>query len=161
MINYLIKNNLKIILAIVTTAIICITGTAFATGYWAKDISYTKEGTNIKNVEEALNDLYLKKQIIMYKLGSYNTLNTQTIDISNIFTEYKTFTKDNFIISNANVHAIKGYSNVWIYEKAIKEYDSATGILTLGQSVDTGEGWGRYVQYDLYLIKGNIVKVDN
>lgn len=56
MISRFIKNNLKIILAVVVTAIICISGAVFATGYFAKDIIY-KDG---KNVEEALNDLYSK-----------------------------------------------------------------------------------------------------
>ena len=56
MITRFIRNNLKIILAIIITAIICISGAVFATGYFAKDIIY-KDG---KNVEETLNDLYSK-----------------------------------------------------------------------------------------------------
>lgn len=59
-----IKNNLKTILAVGATAIICISGTVFATGYLASQISY-KDG---KNVEEALNELYNKNlNISLYK----------------------------------------------------------------------------------------------
>lgn len=58
----MIKKNLKYILIIGVTAIICISGTVFATGYFANDISYTKEGLNVRNVEEALNDLYQSKR---------------------------------------------------------------------------------------------------
>lgn len=60
MITRVIRNNFKIILAVGLTAIICISGTAFATGYFAGDISYKKaDGTQI-NVETALNELYSK-----------------------------------------------------------------------------------------------------
>ena len=51
------RNNLKTILAVGATAVICISGTAFAAfQYNAKQVEY-KDG---KSVEEALNDLYNK-----------------------------------------------------------------------------------------------------
>ena len=52
-----IGNNLKIILAIFATAIICISGTIFATyQYQASQVEY-----NGQSVESALNELYSKK----------------------------------------------------------------------------------------------------
>lgn len=60
MINSFIKKNLEIILAVVVTAIICISGTVFATGYFASDVKYKKEDGTETNVEKALNELYNK-----------------------------------------------------------------------------------------------------
>lgn len=58
MISRIIKCNFKIIIAVGLTAIICISGTVFATGYFARDISYKKvDGTEL-SVEQALNELY-------------------------------------------------------------------------------------------------------
>ena len=68
------KNNLKTILAVSATAVICISGTVFATGYFAKDINYTREGSNVKNVAEALNDLYLNNQVKLYDIKNKTTL---------------------------------------------------------------------------------------
>lgn len=54
------KNNLKTILTVGATAVICISGTAFAAfQYNAKQVEY-KDG---KSVETALNELYSKKNI--------------------------------------------------------------------------------------------------
>ena len=74
MISRFIKNNFKIIVAISITAIICISGTVFATGYLAKDISYKREGTNIKNVEEALNELYSTNNVKLYDMRNKTTI---------------------------------------------------------------------------------------
>lgn len=53
--NKFIKTNLKTILAVFATAIICISGTVFATlEYQASQVEY-KDG---KSVEQALNELY-------------------------------------------------------------------------------------------------------
>lgn len=48
-----LKNNFKILLAIIVTAIVCISGSVYATmQYQANQIEYK----NGKNVEEALNE---------------------------------------------------------------------------------------------------------
>jgi len=60
--NFL-RNNLKVIIGFLIGVILASGITVYATSYLAKDISYTKEGTNIKSVEDALNDLYKKNQI--------------------------------------------------------------------------------------------------
>ena len=74
MINSFIKKNLEIILVVVVTAIICISGTVFATGYFASDVKYKKEdGTEI-SVEDALNDLYSIKSNGNIKSGTITSI---------------------------------------------------------------------------------------
>ena len=61
-----IKANFKIIIAIVITAIICISTTVYASyKYFAKDIGFTPKNENwqVDNLEDAVNDLYEIKNI--------------------------------------------------------------------------------------------------
>lgn len=56
-----IKINFKIIIAIVITAIICVSTTVYASyNYFAKDIGFTPKNENwqVDNLEDAINDLY-------------------------------------------------------------------------------------------------------
>ena len=54
-----LKNNLKLIIGLMVGAILASTITVYAYSYFAKDISYTKPGTNTAiSVETALNELY-------------------------------------------------------------------------------------------------------
>ena len=70
----IIKNNLRVVIAIIITAIVCISTTAYAAyNYYAKDISFTpsNESWKVENVEDAINDLYLSKKTNMkYVTGS-------------------------------------------------------------------------------------------
>ena len=53
------KKNIKMILAIVITAIICISGTVYATTkYWASDVTYKNT-----TVDKALDELYIERTI--------------------------------------------------------------------------------------------------
>lgn len=106
MINRFIKNNFKIMIAVSLTAIICISGTVFATGYFASDVKYKKEdGTEI-NVDYALNDLYQSKKEkksgeLFLKMALENNITlshnhydgyTGTINISELdFSDIKSF----------------------------------------------------------------------
>ncbi len=66
------KNNLKTILAVSATAVICISGTVFAAfQYNAKQVEY-KDG---KSVEQALNELYNKNKVpfIWRNDGNFST----------------------------------------------------------------------------------------
>lgn len=67
------KNKIKIILILTITIIITSSITAYATyKYLAKDITYTKEdGTNV-SVQEALNDLYNKPNVVVYESGEFS-----------------------------------------------------------------------------------------
>lgn len=57
-----LKNNLKLVIGLIIGAILASGITVYATTtYLANQVIYTREGTDIKNVEEALNDLYGKK----------------------------------------------------------------------------------------------------
>ena len=60
-----IKNNIKVIIAVIITAIICVSTTVYAYGQYAKDISFTPstESWQVDNVEDAINDLYKMKNI--------------------------------------------------------------------------------------------------
>ena len=55
-----LRNNLKVIIGFIIGVVLASSITVYAYNYLAKDISYIREGTNIKNVAEALNDLYNK-----------------------------------------------------------------------------------------------------
>ena len=57
-----IKNNLKVIIGFIIGVILASSITVYAYSYLASDISYTRDGTNIKSVEEALNELYRNKK---------------------------------------------------------------------------------------------------
>ena len=60
--NFL-RNNLKVIIGFLIGVVLASSITVYAANYFAKDITYTREGTNIKSVEDALNDLYKNKII--------------------------------------------------------------------------------------------------
>ena len=56
-----LKNNLKVIIGFIVGVVLASSITVYAYSYFAKDISYTKPGTNTPiSVETALNDLYNK-----------------------------------------------------------------------------------------------------
>ena len=55
-----LKNNLKLIIGIIIGAILASSITIYAYNYYANQIGYTKDGTDIENVSQALNDLYSK-----------------------------------------------------------------------------------------------------
>ena len=57
-----LKNNLKLIISFILGIILASGITVYATSYLAKDITYTRENTNVKSVEDALNDLYRNKK---------------------------------------------------------------------------------------------------
>ena len=128
-----IKSKLKYILIIGITAIICISGTVFATGYLAKDVSYTREETNIKSVEEALNDLYAKEkgnisiEVIDSFTYSYSNYGQKTFDIKNI-KGWEKFELENFSV---RVNKYQLY-----------------GALSAGASGDTGEVEIKILSYE-------------
>ena len=55
-----LKEKKGIIISFIIGVIIASSITVYAYSYFASDIGYAREGTNIKNVAEALNDLYGK-----------------------------------------------------------------------------------------------------
>ena len=54
--------NIKIIIAFMIGVILASSIAVYAATYYAKDISYTRQGTEVSNVQEALNDLYTNKK---------------------------------------------------------------------------------------------------
>lgn len=55
-----LKNNLKVIIGFIVGLILASSITVYAYSYFSSDIVYTREGTEIENVSQALNDLYEK-----------------------------------------------------------------------------------------------------
>ena len=114
--KYFIKNKLKYILIVGITAIICISGTAFAAlQYQANSVSYTTaKNAEIKNVEEALNDLY--KELNNNSTLSYITTLGSTGNT--VVTPTYTFTKNykkvivagNGTNNNNNINAVSSTS---------------------------------------------------
>lgn len=135
MISRFIKNNFKVILAIIITAIICISGAVFATGYFARDITYK----NGKNVEEALNELYLRKEekCISKKVTIVNGANN--IDIGFIPKRMLLTNEQNgiFIVYDESIsktHVFMKYEyNGKTYLDANEITDSITGSTHIGK----------------------------
>ena len=57
-----IKKNLKVVISFIIGVLLASGITVYATSYLAKDISYSRDGTEINNVQDALNDLYAKSK---------------------------------------------------------------------------------------------------
>lgn len=108
----------KYILAILITAIICITGTVIASNYLASEIAY-KDTT----VENALNDLYSKVKPEYdgelsftpseseQTITTANKLLTSNITIGAIPNEYKKLTTETDVESNKLLNGVKAYNS--------------------------------------------------
>ena len=67
-----LKNNIKVVIAFILGLILA--GGIVYAATTARDVSYTTaKNENIKNVEEALNDLYSKRQITPEQVGKITT----------------------------------------------------------------------------------------
>lgn len=84
-----IKANFKIIIAIVITAIICVSTTVYASyNYFAKDIGFTPKNENwqVDNLEDAVNDLYENKENNLV-CNSYYTKEFVSSDEGNFYSK--------------------------------------------------------------------------
>ena len=133
----ILKNNIKIILAVIVS--ILATGGIVYAATTANQISYTRSGTGIANVEQALNDLYArntsKKNVEL--IGDYQ------LDSTNVFTYTKTFnladredynslqSSDFYVVIESIAPAGGGSNSNTEFEQIGKNYDSNTGVLTL------------------------------
>lgn len=111
------KNNIKTIMIVVITAIICISGTVYAVSeYYAKDISFTpstenqEKGFTATNVEEALNKLYEIQ-------NNNENQNNKIIIESGIISKNSAGT---FFSENINIS--KGTKKVYIYSSINSTY---------------------------------------
>lgn len=116
------KERYKIVLTIIITAIVCITGTVFATTYFdSKDVGYDNTNSDISsdNVQDAIDELSNKIENVtkIYSLGDGTTFNIKALypDV------YKKLTISNFIISYGE-----------------GSYNATTGVLTITNNVITG-----------------------
>lgn len=99
-----LKNNLKVIIAFLLGAMLT-GGVAYAV-ISAQDVTYTKEGTEIKNVGEALNDLYnkseLPKQFKILKMESFSDTNNDNAFLW-MYLDVQKYSKITFTFSGSNV----------------------------------------------------------
>lgn len=76
-----IKENIIVIMIIIVVMIIVSGISVYATYmYFAKDVSYTKDGTQVENVEQALNELYRNKKETSDIEQEITTNGKQTLD---------------------------------------------------------------------------------
>ena len=97
-----VKNNLKWILGIIVGVVIASGISVYATGqYFASQVNYTTDKNGeISNVEQALNDLYQKRnKVTKYSLNASTTNagSTYNFDISN-YENYNNITIDNIYV---------------------------------------------------------------
>lgn len=135
-----LKNNLKLIIAFILGVIL--TGGIVYAAVSAREVSYTTDkNINIKNVAEALNDLYNKKTQKVI-IGSEYSNNSHEFDVTMI-PNYQNLTKDNFYLNKVSIHYFnptsgteKNYSsNSTIPNTDIISYDQASGKLTVDASM--------------------------
>lgn len=165
------KNNLKTILTVGATAVICISGTAFAAfQYNAKQVEY-KDG---KSVEDALNDLYNKRSMNLedfFRKKSIQKLYGVTMNKDNNGDYYYNFDGNSYIEINpipaefditdgfkiefiANCNSLGSYSYVLLLgdDFGVSSYANTNtfrvfGINT-GVSIISGEKHKYTIDYD-------------
>lgn len=84
-----IRINFKIIIAVIITAIICVSTTVYASyNYFAKDIGFTPKNENwqVDNLEDAINDLYENKENNLV-CNSYHTGGFISSDEGNFYSK--------------------------------------------------------------------------
>lgn len=122
-----LNNNLKAIIAFFVGLILA--GGIVYAAVTASDIDYTTEkNANVKNVEQALNDLYSKKELSSYRFKKQlipnmtsNTTPSGSIETSSTYTgrhEYSAFSGVTFNLSDGNTF--------WYTDKTDGEYISYT-----------------------------------
>lgn len=139
-------NNLKVIIAFLIGILLASSVVVYAYSYYARDISYTKPGTNTEvSVETALNDLYSKLDSIEYqKLNYIESDGTQYID-TGVKIKENSIVKMHFkSISNSGNYNLYGASNgsaynngefscFWnngVYDVVMPSSNTASGVAT-------------------------------
>ena len=154
------KNNFKLIVGFIVGVILASGITVYAYSYYAKDISYTKPGTETAiSVEQALNDLYTKTKrepsLVYSDLPtSYNDGSViKTIDLepgkyllivsmanSEGFNNTLNVQVTNASISNVllNHHQLIGETNINMYHALLDVTGNDDIVITLTQSISRG-----------------------
>lgn len=155
----MLNNKLKIVLVIVITAILVGGISVYATyNYFAKDIIYKKmDGTQI-NVEDALNELYLRNKtltLVNNRFGMDVSVGaTHTEDLST-FENYQNISEEDFlIVINGYAPAQSDTTTSSVSADFItKSYNKTTGILTITAPRSAYNHGGLYLVLSLYLYK--------
>lgn len=99
----------------------------------ASDINYTRTGTNITSVEDALNDLYAKN-VEIRKIENINSTTksyTAEFDFSDV-SNYRLLTAEDFYVNpegRTQIYLNSAGGN--LYVDSTKSYNNSTGILTV------------------------------
>ena len=155
-----LKNNLKVIIAFIIGIIIASSITIYAYSNYASQVGYTTDkNTNIQNVDQALNDLYNKRNKILLWSNSNQYSDCEAFDIplsssienySHILIQYKIKTDSIDVyddlfstsIDRPNAGEDKGLfaigardaTSINVY-RGIRAYDSVT--LRCGRAINT------------------------
>ena len=141
--------------------ILLCSGIVYAANYSAKDITYDHSNWKVKNVEEALNNLYENASKI-YSLGTGISFDIKEL-VPNI--DYTKLTVSDFIVEvveeNKRINAYGGDTTNGHYSfdesELIKEYNNETGILTAYLHLQTDiKGWSNEPIYNTVTTKVNV-----
>lgn len=126
-----IKKNFKVIIAFILGAILASGVTVYAV-INAGSINYTKEGTQIQNVEQALNDLYEKNKTKNTTRTLVATLEWNSTSYNIDMTSYEgwqNFTTENFAVVVTGIYANEAKNRYRTFEDSNFSYDATTGNL--------------------------------
>ena len=135
----IIKDNIKIILAVVIAVIITSGISVYATyQYFAKDIGYTKKDGSQVSVEAALNELYVKsKNISSEVVASQQYTQSTNNPTGNI--EY-TFEKKGYVIVNFGTRSAGGSTGTTTHSIKINDVEKSSNNENLWGYLNTWTG---------------------
>lgn len=132
--------------------------TVFALSVNSNEVLFTPSNENwaVDNVEDAINDLYNKKwSIELIGQDNYDSTHSyayqHTYDLTS-YSNYESFTEDNFILSFTSFGVIKSGSTTSNQGGIIKSYNQETGILTVTLPMVIYSGYGSIIKINVYLI---------
>lgn len=134
-----LKNNFKLIIGFIVGVILASSITVYAYSYFARDISYTKPGTETAiSVETALNDLYSKANESNISINLVNEQpfsvysgNSKTFDIKTLTERYANLTNNSFFYTTDFYASGNGIEN---NVSLSFDYNRENGILTVSSN---------------------------
>lgn len=135
----LLKNNIKLILAIVITAVITGGVSVYATyTYLASDVEYTKTNGSKISVEAALNELYTKSKNISSEVVASQQY-TQSPNNPTVNIEY-TFEKSGYVIVNFGTRSAGGSTGTTTHSIKINDVEQSSNNEALWAYLNTWTG---------------------
>ena len=107
--------------------------TVYAVNYTANEISFTTtKNSNVKNVKDALDDLYANKKTKVLLASNLSSRTEQTVSATSI-PNYQNLTEDNFIIEVTGINYAENVSDREVVNSISKSYNTSTGDITVGK----------------------------